>query len=128
MDRNTIKVLDKGFGDMRVGERMLISSPEAISAYIRDIPKGMTVTPKEMRLALAREMGADNTCPVSTGIFLRIAVEEALLSNSEIDDSPLPFWRVVDEKHPVLRKLGIPAEEITRMRKQESIGQKTSFS
>ena len=128
MGRNTIKVLDKGFSDMKVGERMLISSPEAISAYIRNIPRGRAITPKEMRFVLAREMGADNTCPMSTGIFLRIAIEEALLGNSDIGDSPLPFWRVVDEKHPVLQKLGIPAEEITRMRKQEGIDQKTSFS
>lgn len=118
MPRNITKVLDKNFSDMKAGERMLISSPEVISKYIRQIPEGETVTQKQMRLDLARNEDADNTCPVTTGIFLRIAIEKTL-SVFKIDKSPLPFWRVVDEKHPVLKKLGIKASEITRMRKKE---------
>ena len=98
---------------------MLISSPESVSDYICQIPYGQTVTPKDMRFDLAKEKGADNTCPVSTGIFLRLAIEE-VLAVFKIEDSPLPFWRVVDEKHPILKKLGIAPSEITRMRKKES--------
>ncbi len=104
---------------MKAGERMLISSPEVIANYISKIPVGTTITPKEMRNALAKEKGADNTCPVTTGIFLRIAIEE-VLGVFEIDDAPIPFWRVVDEKHPILKKLGIAPSEITRMRQKEA--------
>ena len=117
--RNIVKTLDKKFSDMNPGDRMLISSPEEIAKYIKQIPKGKTITPKEMRFDLAKNMGADNACPVSTGIFLRIAIEEVLAVFS-IDDAPLPFWRVVDERHPVLKKLGIAPAEITRMREKES--------
>ena len=39
---------------------MLISSPEVISNYISKIPVGTTITPKEMRHALAKEKGADH--------------------------------------------------------------------
>ena len=78
MPRNIVKILEKNFGDMKAGEKMLISSPEVISSYISRIPVGTTITPKEMRHALAKEKGADNTCPVTTGIFLRIAIEEVL--------------------------------------------------
>ena len=39
---------------------MLISSPEVIANYISKIPVGTTITPKEMRNALAKEKGADN--------------------------------------------------------------------
>lgn len=98
---------------------MLISSPEEVAQYISRIPRGETVTLKKMRFELAKEKGADNTCPVTTGIFLRLAIEE-VLDKFTIDDSPLPFWRVVDETHPVLKKLGLPASEITRMRQQDS--------
>ncbi len=118
MPRNIVKILEKNFSDMKAGEKMLISSPEVISNYISKIPVGTTITPKEMRHALAKEKGADNTCPVTTGIFLRIAIEE-VLGVFKIDDAPIPFWRVIDEKHPILKKLGIAPSEITRMRQKE---------
>ena len=85
-------LLEKNFSDMKAGEKMLISSPEVISNYISKIPVGTTITPKEMRHALAKEKGADNTCPVTTGIFLRIAIEE-VLDVFKVDDAPIPFWR-----------------------------------
>ena len=105
---------------MKAGEQMLISSPEAIAEYIRQIPAGKTVTQKKMRLDLARHEGADNTCPVTTGIFLRMAIED-VLDAFAIEDSPIPFWRVVDEKHQVLKKLGIDPSAITRMRQKEQL-------
>ncbi len=117
--RNIVKTLNKKFSDMNAGDKMLISSPEEIAKYIKQIPKGTTITPKKMRFDLAKKMGADNSCPLSTGIFLRIAIEEVLAVFS-IDDAPLPFWRVVDAKHPVLKKLGIAPAEITRMRQKEA--------
>ncbi len=120
MARNIVKILEKDFADMKAGQKMLISSPEEISKYISNIPEGMTITQNEMRLALAEEKGADTTCPVTTGIFLRIAIEE-VLRVFNISESPLPFWRVVDEKHPVLKKLGVPASDIIHMRQNESL-------
>lgn len=119
MPRNIIKILDKNFSDIKAGDKMLISSPEDIATYICQIPEGGFVTPKKMRLDLARAKGADNSCPVSTGIFLRITIEDVLRLFT-IDDSPLPFWRVVDETHPLLKKLGISPQETTRMRQKES--------
>ena len=119
VSRNYVKTLGRDFSDMKAGDRMLISSPEEIAEFIRQIPFGKTVAPKEIRRDLARKHGADNTCPVSTGLFLRVAVEDAL-NESEIKDTSLPFWRVVDEKHPLLRKLGICRAEIARMRQKEN--------
>ena len=119
MPRNIVKILDKDFSDLKAGEKMLISSPEEIARYISDIPRGTIVTPKQMRLDLAHQHGADNSCPVSTGIFLRLAIED-VLAIFAIDDSPLPFWRLVDEKHPVLKKLGIAPEVIKRLRQAEA--------
>ena len=118
MSQNIVKKLDKDFSDMKKGDMMLISSPEVIAKYIKKIPKGKTVTPKQMRVDLARNEGADNTCPLTTGIFLRKAIEKEL-GDLKIDDSPLPFWRVVDKKNKVLKKLGIDPSEITRMRQLE---------
>ena len=107
MPRNIIKVLEKNFSDMKAGEKMLISSPEVISNYISKIPVGTTITPKEMRHALAKEKGADNTCPVTTGIFLRIAIEE-VLDVFKVDDAPIPFWRQRLKNTPFSKNLVSP--------------------
>lgn len=119
MARDIVKILDKTFSDMKAGERMYIASPQLVAHYIAQIPKGETRTPKQMRFDLAHEKGADNSCPVSTGIFLRMAIEEAL-NPASLEDTPLPFWRLVDEAHPVLKKLAIPADIITKMRALEA--------
>ena len=92
MNRNIVKILDKGFSDISAGEEMLISSPEKISEFIYAIPKGVFLSIKEVKA------GADKTCPVTTGIFLRRAIEQRK------DDVNFPYWRVVDEKHPVVKK------------------------
>ena len=76
MSRNIIKVLDKGFSDISAGDKMLISSPEKIADFIYAIPKGSFFTIKELRRGLALKAGADKTCPVTTGIFLRMAIEQ----------------------------------------------------
>ena len=56
---------------------MYISSPEEVNEFVKGITKGEFMTPKDMRAALAKAGGAEHTCPVSTGIFLRIASEAA---------------------------------------------------
>ena len=118
MPRNIVKILDKNFSDMKAGQSMHISSPEAIADYIRRLQPGEFKTPKQMRFELAKDVGADNTCPVSTGIFLRVAIE-AIVTPDAVEMTPLPFWRVIDETHPVLKKLGILPEDIARLRAAE---------
>ena len=113
MSRNIVKTLDRKFSDIEAGEKMLISSPEKIIEYICSIPEGSSKTIIQMRFELAEQMKADNTCPVSTGIFLRIAVAE---KNHEI-----PYWRLIDENHPLVAKLELDPEYIKRLRKKEKI-------
>ena len=115
MSRNIVKVLDKGFSDIAAGEKMLISSPEKISEFIFTIPEGSYLSIKELRRRLALKAGADNTCPVTTGIFLRMAIE------LHKDDENFPYWRVVDEKHPVVKKLNLDGNEIKMKRVDEGI-------
>ena len=107
MSRNIVKVLDKGFSDISAGEKMLISSPEKISEFIFAIPKGPFFTVKELRRGLALRAEADNTCPVTTGIFPRMAIEQ------NKDGVNFLYWRVIDEKHLIKRRVDerIPREE-----------------
>ena len=95
MSKNIIKTLDKNFSDLKAGQKMLISSPEKIANYIKKIPKGKTKTLKEMRLDLAIAEGADNTCPLTTGIFLRNVIED--------NGNQIPYWRIIDSRHPLVK-------------------------
>ena len=118
LSRNIVKVLDKGFSDISAGEKMLISSPEKISEFIFAIPKGSFFSVKELRRGLALKAGADNTCPVTTGIFLRMAIEQ------NKDNINFPYWRVVDEKHPVVKKLNLDGNQIKKKRVDERVQKK----
>ena len=113
MSRNKVKILKNNFSDLKAGQKMLISSPEKIAEYIKKIPEGIYKSSKEMRLDLAKEMDADNSCPVSTGIFLRKAIEE--------HGKEIPFWRLIDENHPLVKKLNLDPKEIKYMRNLEGI-------
>ncbi len=92
---------------------MLISSPEKVANYIKSIPKGKSKTLKEMRLDLAIQEGADSSCPVTTGIFLRQAIEK--------HGSQIPYWRVIDDCHPVVKKLNLNPERIKKLRVLEGL-------
>ena len=122
MSRNIVKVLDKGFSDIAAGEKMLISSPEKISEFIFAIPKGSFFSIKELRRKLAQKVGADNTCPVTTGIFLRIAIEQ------NMGDVNFPYWRVIDENHPVVKKLNLDGNQIKNRRIDEGYPTKKTFT
>ena len=115
MSRNIVKVLDKGFSDIAAGEKMLISSPEKISEFIFAIPKGSFFSINELRRKLAQKVGEDNTCPVTTGIFLRMAIEQ------NMGDVNFPYWRVIDVKHPVVKKLNLDRNQIKNRRIDEGI-------
>ena len=113
MGRNIVKVLEKKFADMKAGDRMYISSPEEIKSFIINIPRGTSKSLKEMRLDLANTKGADNTCPVTTGIFLRMVIEDNIEN--------FPYWRIIDQNHPLVTKLNLNKEFIINQRSLESI-------
>ena len=62
---------------------------------MKKIPKGSVVTQGSLRDELAKAAGADATCPLTTGIFLRLVAEaseeEAAAGKSRV----APWWRVV---------------------------------
>ena len=112
MSRNIVKILEKNFSDLKAGQKMLISSPEKIAEYIRKFQRAGKRLQK-MRLDLAKETGADNSCPVSTGIFIRKAIEE--------HGKEIPYWRLIDENHPVVKKLNLDPQELKYLRNLEGI-------
>jgi hypothetical protein len=75
--------------------KMLIPKPLDVDALIRRIPKGKLVTSVQLREELARKCKANLACPMTTGIFVRIAAEAAEEARREGKKTITPYWRVI---------------------------------
>jgi len=71
--------------------KLLIPTPLDVDALIRRIPKGRVMTTGELRTELAHNFGADTTCPMCTGMFIRIVAE----ASEERGRNKAPYWRVI---------------------------------
>lgn len=118
-----IEKADKDFAGIREGQMMLIPTPKIVDAYIRQIPKGQAVDSDTIRKDLAAEFHAEVTCPLTTGIFIRIVAEAAYEEYQK--GKPLnkitPFWRVIGEKSPAAKKLTFGTSLLKEQRKKEGI-------
>lgn len=74
---------------------MLIPSPAEVEALMRSVPNGSVITISQIRDSLAREHSADVTCPLTTGIFIRLAAEAAEEETRAGKPGITPYWRVV---------------------------------
>lgn len=119
-----VKQLDKDFADMQAGEKMLIATPQIVDDYIREIPRGTESSLTQMRKDLADLYGADKTCPVTSGIFLRIVAEAAYEEYEEGKAlrNICPFWRIINEKAPVAKKLSFGTSFLIEQRRKEHLG------
>ncbi len=116
-----LKKLEKAFADISVGQTMLISTPAEIDEYLRHTKKGERLSISKIRTDLAKKHGADKTCPVTTGIFLRIVSELAIeqIAQGTSVDKVTPFWRALDEGSPLLKKLSMPAQSVLKIKNSE---------
>jgi alkylated DNA nucleotide flippase Atl1 len=76
---------------------MLIPTPKLVDELVRRIPKGKLITVGELRRKLAADFGADVACPLTTGIFVRIAAEAAEEDRANGRRRITPYWRVVKD-------------------------------
>lgn len=74
---------------------MLIPKPLDIDALIRKTKRGKLVTVSEIRSKLARDNQVDVACPLTTGIFIRIAAEAAEEDLRTGRKRVTPYWRVI---------------------------------
>jgi hypothetical protein len=119
-----VETLTKPFGGAPAGARMLIATPRLVEAYMRNAPPGETRTVAKMREDLAKKHKADITCPLSTAIFARIAAEAALedMAEGKPVNDVTPFWRVIDEKSPIAKRLSCGPDFIEMRRRLEGAG------
>ena len=75
--------------------RMLIPNPLDVENIIRNVPYGKLVTMGMIREKLAREFSVNVTCPLTTGIFVRLIAEAAEEEKETGRKDITPYWRVL---------------------------------
>ena len=118
-----IKRIDFDFADIPANSNMFIATPLLIDNYVKQISKGKKVTAQTMRKDLAIENKADYTCPVTTGIFLRIVAEAGFEKYQRTNSlkGVTPFWRVVEPNSALAKKLTFGQDFIVKQRQAENI-------
>jgi len=79
------------------GVTMVVPSPRDVDAVMRSVRKGRVISVGEIRRFLAGKYSVDTTCPLTTGIFIRIAAEAANEAEREGASRITPYWRVVKD-------------------------------
>lgn len=102
-----VKILKKGFADLLPGSMMLIPTPRLIGSYLQHTAPGHLIEVKQLRADLAAEQGAESTCPLTTGIFLRILAEytHEQKQNGVQERDLTPIWRIIRPGMPTWKKL-----------------------
>jgi alkylated DNA nucleotide flippase Atl1 len=98
---------------------MLIPTPKLVDGLIRKVPKGKIVTVGELRRKLATDFAADVTCPLTTGIFVRIAAEAAEEDRANGRQRLTPYWRVIKDDGSLNPKFpGGPEQQARHLRRE----------
>lgn len=118
-----VKKNDYDFADIPAGSKMLIATPLIVDAYIRQIPKGHFAEIKQIRKDLAAKYKAQYTCPVTTGIFIRIVAEAAYeeYEKGKALNKIAPFWRALSLRSPSAKKLSFGIKFLQDQQKKEGI-------
>ncbi|HOP95707.1 MAG: MGMT family protein [Dictyoglomaceae bacterium] len=90
----------------KVGDTVVIPAPIEVDEIMRKVPRGKLITINDIRKKLAQKHGATIGCPITTGIFARIAAEAAAEEAVEGKKDITPYWRTlkaggeINEKYP----------------------------
>lgn len=106
-----------------IGSLMLVPTPAQVDDYLRSIPRGQSRTPAEMARDLAHKNGAELTCPMCCGLFVRICAERAFeeLQAGAEPSAVTPFWRILPPGQKLRNKLSFDPEVLDSIRKSEGL-------
>ena len=76
---------------------MLIPRPRDVDAAMRQAKKGTLITQSQIRDQLARASSADHSCPLTTGIFVRVVAEAAEEDREAGKKRITPYWRTIKD-------------------------------
>ncbi|MFA5004121.1 MAG: hypothetical protein WC498_02485 [Candidatus Saccharimonadales bacterium] len=118
-----VRLANFDFADVHTGEEVLVSTPAEIEAELRTLPKGTETTASELRRRLAAKHHVEVTCPITTGLFLRIIAEVALedMAHGKPAEEVAPFWRAIPLTAPLAKKLSCGLDTLKALRRQEGL-------
>ncbi|HAA15469.1 MAG TPA: methylated DNA-protein cysteine methyltransferase [Cytophagales bacterium] len=96
-DKPVIKPAPEHWARRYGGHKMVIATPELVEEKIRLIPKGQLSTIGIIRKQIAKDFKVNFSCPLTTGIFVRIVGELAEEARSEGSSDIAPWWRVLKD-------------------------------
>ncbi|MFX0201637.1 MAG: MGMT family protein [Candidatus Hodarchaeota archaeon] len=85
---------------------VVIPAPLEVDALMRKVPKGKLVTINQIREVLAKKHNATISCPITTGIFARVAAGAAEEQKQQGIKDTTPYWRtlraggIINPKYP----------------------------
>lgn len=118
-----VSPMTKDMWGLSKGDPLFIATPVMVRDYMKRIRKGSSKTIEQMRAELATANKAASTCPMTASIFARIAAEAALeeMEAGKPADAITPFWRLIDAKSPIAKKLSCGTTFVAKMRAKEGI-------
>ncbi|MBL7803296.1 MAG: MGMT family protein [Saprospiraceae bacterium] len=100
-----IEEAPKDWAERYGGHKMLIANALLVDEKLRQVPKGRLITIGRLREQLAADFNADFACPLTTGIFARIAAETAEEDRAQGRTEVTPWWRLVRDDGSLNEKL-----------------------
>jgi len=73
----------------------VIPAPREVDAMMRAVPEGKLTTINHLRESLAARHGTTTACPITTGMFARIAAEAAAEDEKDGCVDITPYWRTL---------------------------------
>jgi hypothetical protein len=83
--------------DKRFGDRLLLPTPLLVAEEIARVPAGATLSVSQLRSRLAGRFGAERTCPLMTGMFVKILAGVVAEDLAQRRQPRWPVWRLVND-------------------------------
>jgi alkylated DNA nucleotide flippase Atl1 len=94
-DLPRVETIPEGMSKLWGRGTLVIPAPKEVDGLMRKVSPGKVTTINALREALARKHKATIGCPITTGIFARIAAEAAAEEEAEGKKRITPYWRVL---------------------------------
>lgn len=94
-DLPRVERIPPGMSKMWGTGTIVIPAPKEVEEMMRKVPKGKLATINSIREALALKHKATIGCPITIGIFARIAAEVAKEDENEGKMRIIPYWRIL---------------------------------
>ncbi len=98
---------------------MIVPRPLDVEAAMRTPRKGKLITLTQIRASLAKKARVDQCCPLTTGIFARLAAEASEEDAGAGKKRVTPWWRTVRDGGTLIDKFpGGGAVQAARLRQE----------